>query len=142
MRCFRLASTGGDVVGLQTDLVDDRRETRDEVLQRLLVESTAAQVDAVGVGVEDADGHRAGDAADDEQRLLRKADSALGKGSSQETLGAAPASVRRQRSSLSASLDGIRHTHEGARAAASGVEVVALHQGARLRRRAFVQDHG
>ena len=60
--------------------------------------------------------------------LLRKADSALAKGSSQTTSGAASASAQLAPAVLVGELDGIRDAHEGARAAPSGVEVVTLHR--------------
>ena len=77
---LELAPACAHVVRLEAHLVDEGRDVRDELLQRLLVQAARPQVDAVRLGVEDAERHGAGASADDELGLVAEGGLGAGEG--------------------------------------------------------------
>ena len=98
-----------------------------------LVEAAAAQVDPAAALVEDAEGRAPRPAGDDELGLVAVVRRRAGApGSSHRTSGATGARASGGARRLVGQLCGVRAAHEGARAAAAGVEVVALHGAIRV----------
>ena len=80
------------------------------------------------IGVEDPDGDGAGASADDELGLVAEGGLGAGEGFEPDDVRCGVGQGELAAAVLVGELDGIRHAHEGARAAPAGVEVVALHR--------------
>ena len=81
---FEFAASLGYVVGQQPHLVDKVRDCPDGMGQTGLIETAFTQVDPSLIAVEDAHGHRAWTASDDQFGLVAKAH--LGAGDRREPI--------------------------------------------------------
>ncbi|MBE8147233.1 hypothetical protein IOD13_18390 [Brevibacterium casei] len=57
---LEFASAGGDIVGVESGVVEEVGEGRDDRADRRCLDAAVAEVDAVELGIEDAQRHRTG----------------------------------------------------------------------------------
>ena len=130
---LQLAASRGDVVGLEPEVGDEPVQRVEGRGQAGFVEPAAAQVDAAAALVEDAEGGASAAAAHDQLGLVAVVRGGAARGFEPvQPPGATSASAAVAARLLVGELGGVGRAHQGARAAAAGVEVVALHGAASL----------